>query len=182
MKKLLTFTLLAASIIVAGGLHAQGSPNDTPEQKLHRASPPATATITTDKGVTIKIDYSQPALKGRTMGKDVEPMVGKVWRTGANESTVFTIDKDVMVEGKALPAGKYGLFTLVNGDGTWTIIFNKTWNKWGAFSYKDADDVLRVTVKPGTTSSMMERFTITTDKKGKVSLLWGNTDVDFHVK
>ena len=116
------------------------------------------------------------------MGKDIDPYVGKVWRTGANESTVFAIDKDVTVEGKKLSAGKYGLFTLVNNDGQWTIIFNKTWDKWGAYSYKDAEDILRVTVKPGSSSSFMERFTITADKSGKVSLLWGNTDVDFHVK
>jgi hypothetical protein len=182
MKRLLTFTLIAAFVSFAVGVQAQGSPNDTPEQKLHRASLPATTKVTTDKGVTITIDYSQPALKGRTMGKDVEPMVGKVWRTGANEATSFAIDKDVTIEGQKLPAGKYGLYTLVGADGSWTIIFNKTWKTWGAFSYKQADDVLRVKVKPSTTSSAMEHFTINADKSGKVSLLWGTTDVDFHVK
>src|SRR6516225_6557193 len=118
MKKLLAFAMLAACLTMfAGNVWAQGSPNDTPEQKLHRASPPATASVTTNSGVAIKIDYTQPALKGRTMGKDIDPYVGKVWRTGANESTVFAIDKDVTVEGKKLSAGKYGLFTLVNNDG-----------------------------------------------------------------
>jgi hypothetical protein len=174
MKKLLTFALLASFVTFALQACAQ-------DDKTKRPSPPATTKVTTDKGVTITIDYSQPALKGRTMGKDVEPTPGKVWRTGANEATVFNIDKDVMVEGQKLPAGKYGLFTLV-GDNGWTIIFNKTWKQWGAFTYKDADDQLRVVVKPGTSSTMMERFTITADKSGKVSLLWGNTDVDFHVK
>ena len=174
MKKLLTFALFAAVVTFSLQACAQ-------EDKSKRPSPPATASVTTAKGVTINIDYSQPALKGRTMGKDVEPMAGKVWRTGANEATVFAIDKDVMVEGKKLPAGKYGLFTIA-GDNQWTIIFNKTWKQWGAFTYKEADDALRVTVKPGTSAAFMERFTITADKSGKISLLWGNTKVDFTVQ
>ncbi len=182
MKRLLTFTIIAASLICSGVANAQGGPNDTPEQRLHRASLPATTKVTTSNGTTITIDYSQPGLKGRTMGKDVEPMAGKVWRTGANEATAITFDKDVTIEGQKLPAGKYGLYTLVGSDGSWTIIFNKTWKTWGAFSYKDADDVLRVKVKPGMSSSTMEHFTINADKGGKVSLLWGTTDVDFHVK
>lgn len=174
MKKVLVFALLASFVTFTLQACAQ-------EDKSKRPSPPATTTVTTNKGVTITIDYSQPALKGRIIGKDVEPMAGKVWRTGANEATVFTIDKDVTVEGKMLPAGKYGLFT-ISGDKEWTIIFNKTSKQWGAFNYKQADDALRVTVKPGTSSTPMERFTITADKSGKVSLWWGNFDVDFHVK
>ena len=73
-------------------------------------------------------------------------MDGKVWRTGANEATVFETDKDVTIDGKKLPAGKYGLFTLFNGNDA-TIIFNKTWKQWGAFDYNEADDALRVPAK-----------------------------------
>ncbi len=181
MKKLLTFTLLFLLVTFAAQVHAQGSPGDNAEQRLKRASPPAEVTQTTSKGVTITINYSQPALKGRTMGKDVEPMAGKVWRTGANEATVFEINKDVMIEGQKLPAGKYGLYS-ISGDNQWTIIFNKTWKTWGAFSYKQTDDVLRVMVKPGKSPAFMERMTFTIDKSGKVALMWGNTEVDFHVQ
>jgi len=80
-----------------------------------------------------------------------------------------------------LSAGKYGLFTIA-GENQWTIIFNKTWKQWGAFNYKEADDALRVTVKPGKTATATERFTITAEKSGKVSLLWGNFNVAFDVK
>jgi hypothetical protein len=123
-------------------------------------------------GALVSIDYSQPAVKGRTIGKDLEPMEGKVWRAGANEATVFAVDKNVKVEGKDLPAGKYALFTLMNGD-EWTIIFNKTWNQWGAFNYKEADDALRVKVKAVKSPKFSERMTYAVDKDGKVSLLWG---------
>ncbi|MBK5272183.1 MAG: DUF2911 domain-containing protein, partial [Bacteroidia bacterium] len=109
-----------------------------------------------------------------------EPMAGKVWRTGANEATVFEVDKNIKVEGKDLSAGKYGLFTIMNGD-TWTIIFNKTWNQWGAFNYKEADDALRVNVKGGKAKNFAERMTLSMTKDGKVSLMWGDKQVDFKI-
>jgi hypothetical protein len=127
----------------------------------------------------ITIDYSQPSVKGREIGKDIAPY-GKVWRTGANEATVFEVSKDVMVEGKALPAGKYGLYS-IPGKEEWVIIFNKTWKQWGT-NYTEADDALRVNVKPGKAPAFTERMTFNVDKSGKVSLLWGNEEVDFSVQ
>ena len=145
------------------------------------ASPPAKASETTDNGVTISINYSQPSVRGRTIGTNLEPIDGKVWRTGANRATIFEVSKDVKVEGQALAAGKYGLFTLVNGD-EWTIIFNKTWDQLGAFDYDKADDVLRVKVKVGKASPFAEKMTFTISKAGRVSLVWGDRQVDFTVK
>ncbi len=107
-------------------------------------------------------------------------MPGQVWRTGANEATVFETDKDVMIEGKKLAAGKYALFTIMNGV-DWTIIFNKVWDTWGAFDYEKnkAQDALQVQVKSSKSPSFMERTTFTIAKSGKVSLLWGDIEVDF---
>jgi hypothetical protein len=151
-------------------------------QEKKRPSPPATVSEKIKSGATITIKYSQPSVKGRTIGKDLEPLPGKVWRTGANEATVFETDKDITVEGKKLPAGKYGLFSL-SGDKEWTIIFNKTSEQWGAFKYDEAQDILRVkTSSVGKAPSFAETFTITIGKDGKVSLLWGNTKTDFTVK
>jgi len=171
--KSLILLLIASSVMLSAS--AQGGNKST------RPSPPALAKETLASGTVVSIDYSQPSVKGRTIGKDLEPMNGKVWRTGANEATVFEVNKNVKVEGKQLPAGKYGLFTIA-GDDEWTIIFNKTWNQWGAFNYKVADDVLRVKVKPGKTKEFAEKMTFTISKKGKVSLMWGNLQVDFKVE
>lgn len=146
-----------------------------------KPSPAATATETLNNGTTVTIAYSQPALKGRTMGKDVEPMDGKVWRAGANEATVFEVNKNVTVNGTPLAAGKYGFFVLVN-DGSWTLIFNKTWKQWGAFKYNEAEDALRVKVKPGKTATPMERLTYLVDKSGKVSLTWGDVQASFTIQ
>lgn len=149
-------------------------------QKVNTQSPVAKVSGTTASGTTINIRYNQPSVRGRSIGKDLEPLPGKVWRTGADSATAFEISKDVKVEGKSLPAGKYGLFTIANGD-DWTIIFNKTWKQWGAFTYKETDDVLRVNVKAGKTATFAEKFTITV-KDGKVNLVWGNSDVSFKVE
>ena len=145
-----------------------------------RPSPAATAKETLNSGTTVSINYSQPSVKGRTIGADLEPMEGKVWRTGANEATVFETDKDIKIEGQNLPAGKYGLFTIMNGN-EWTIIFNKTWKQWGAFGYKEADDALRVKVNAGKTASFSEKMTFEINKEGKISLSWGDIQVDFMV-
>jgi len=173
MKKILSIACLSGILLM--NLNAQAQ-----EDKTKRPSPPATASATTSKGVTIKIDYSQPSVKGREIGKDVEPMKGKVWRTGANEATVFEVNKDVTIGGKSLKAGKYGLFSVWNGD-TWTVIFNKTWNQWGAFNYKDADDALRVDVKNMAPPKPAEKMTFVVDNSGKVALAWGNVGFDFTV-
>ena len=170
MKQVLFSAVLFLSLVANGQ-----------EDKSKRPSPPATVKETTKSGVTISIDYSQPSVKGRTIGKDLEPMEGKVWRAGANEATVFEVNKDVKVEDKTLPAGKYGFFTIVNGN-EWTIIFSKTWKQWGAFSYKEADDALRVKVKGGKTKAFAEKLTYTVTKDGKVSLMWGDKQVEFKVK
>lgn len=151
------------------------------EDKSKRPSPPVMANETISSGANISINYGQPSVKGRTIGKDLEPMAGKVWRAGANEATVFETDKAVTIEGKTLPAGKYAFFTVDNGS-DWTLIFNKTSNQWGAYDYKEADDALRVTVKPEKAKSFSEKLTYTVDKSGEVSLLWGDKDVSFNVK
>ncbi len=169
------FPIVLATALMVTAITACGQ-----EDKSKRPSPPATASEKIASGATVTIDYSKPSVKGRTIGKDLEPMDGKVWRTGANEATVFAVDKDVKVEGKPLAAGKYGLFT-ISGPDEWTIIFNKTWKQWGAFTYKEGDDVLRVKVKPGKAPSFAEQFKINVDKSGKVSLLWGDKQVDFNV-
>lgn len=170
----------AASIFLAiclfAGLHSHAQ-----QDKSKRPSPPALVTQEINSGAVISIDYSQPSVKGRTIGKDLEPKDGEVWRTGANEATVFETSKDITINGQTLPAGKYGLFT-ISGPSEWTIIFNKTWKQWGAFSYKKEDDALRVTTPAGKSAAFAEKMTFTIDKSGLVTLLWGDIKVSFTVQ
>lgn len=129
-------------------------------------------------GSTITINYGSPSVRGRKVFGELEPF-GKVWRAGANEATVFTTSKDIMIEGKKLPAGTYGFFAIPT-ETTWTIIFNKVAKQWGAFKYDESQDALRVTVKP-VASAMNERLVYKINGKG-FSLNWDKLSVPVSVK
>jgi hypothetical protein len=172
MKKI--FALAMFVLGIAGTLTVSAQSGD----KSKRPSPPAEVTATLASGATIRINYSQPSVKGRTIGKDLEPMDGQVWRTGANEATVFETSKDIKINGQKLPAGKYGLFTIA-GDKEWILIFNKTWDQWGAYDYKEADDVMRVSVKASKPAAFAEKMTFTIDKSGTIVLNWGDRSISF---
>jgi hypothetical protein len=176
MKKLFFYFLIISSSITAFNASAQKAPED----KSKRPSPPDSAFTTTRSGVDIKITYGSPSVKGRAIGGNEIATYGKVWRSGANEATVFAIDKAVKIEGKLLPAGKYSLYS-IPGEKKWIIIFNKTWNQWGT-KYSQADDALRVTVKTGVASEFYERLKYEVKRSGKVSFMWGDVKVGFKVK
>ncbi|WP_285054605.1 DUF2911 domain-containing protein [Pedobacter ginsengisoli] len=177
MKKIFVLSLIV-TLFTAVTVSAQDKPK---EDKSKRPSPPATAKGTTKSGTAITIDYSSPSVKGRTVGKEIAPFDGKVWRTGANEATTFEVNKDVTINGKALPAGKYSLHS-IPGAQDWVWIFNKTANQWGSYEYKEADDALRVPVKTGKAKTFVEKMTFTIDKSGKVVLDWGDVSASFTVK
>lgn len=171
MKRIFLSTLLL-TLFSATSIYAQ-------QDKSKRASPPAVVTETTASGVTITIDYSQPSVKGRTIGNEIAKF-GEVWRTGANEATAFEINKDATIDGKPLAAGKYGLYS-IPGEKEWTIIFNKKWKQWGT-NYSQGDDALRIKVTPKKSKEFTEKMTFAINKDGKVSLLWADTKVGFSVK
>ncbi len=174
MKKMQSLSFLLICLFINYTVLAQSD-------KSKRPSPPALVKQTLVSGATISIDYSQPSVKGRIIGKNLEPKDGEVWRTGANEATVFETNKPIKVEGKDLAAGKYGLFSIAGKD-NWVVIFNKTWDQWGASDYKADDDALRINVKPQKAESFAERMTFTIDKNGLVTLSWGDIKVSFIVQ
>jgi hypothetical protein len=149
------------------------------QPKKPRPSPPDTVKATLSSGAAVEVAYSQPSVKGRTIGTDIAPY-GKWWRTGANEVTTVEFSKDVKVEGKALAAGKYALYT-IPGEKEWVIMFNKDIKNWGT-KYEEANDVLRVTVKPGKAPQFMEQLKFMVDPAGKISFAWGDKLVAFKVK
>jgi Protein of unknown function (DUF2911) len=98
-------------------------------------------------GAKVAIDYGAPSVRDRVVWGGLEDY-GKVWRAGANENTTISFDKDVRINGKKVPAGKYGFFIIPNKDGDWVLILNKRNADWGAFKYNQKEDVLRVNVTP----------------------------------
>ncbi len=147
------------------------------EANATKPSPPATASGKIGQA-NIAINYSSPAVKGRKVWGELVPY-GKVWRAGANDATTFATDQEVMVEGKALPAGTYSLYA-IPGEEEWTMIFNKTAKQWGT-QYKEDQDALRVTVKPKKAASMNERLAYEVTDNGFV-LRWENMEVPVSVK
>ncbi|MDN3690597.1 DUF2911 domain-containing protein [Cyclobacterium jeungdonense] len=132
-----------------------------------RASPPKTAEGTIN-GAKITVNYSSPGVKGREIfGGLVE--LGKVWRAGANEATIFETSKDIKVEGETLPAGKYSFF-IIPGEDNSTFIFNKQTGQWGT-QYDESQDALRVSVPSGETQSLVENLTYEIQDDGMV-VMW----------
>lgn len=130
----------------------------------------------TAEGKDVKISYGQPSKKGRVIFGELVPF-GQVWRTGANEATEITFAKDSKLGGEAIKAGTYSLFT-IPGESEWTIILNPTLKQWGSFGYdkiKDKD-VLKVKVKPGKTSGVVEKFTIRFEGSNLI-MEWDTTQV-----
>jgi len=144
-----------------------------------------TQTIIQDFGLgKITLTYSRPNVKGRKIFGGLQPY-GEVWRTGANTATTIEFSEDVIIEGNKVPAGKYGLFT-IPGENEWTIILNKTWKQWGAYSYKQSDDLLRFTVKAKDMGESMETFTMqfinATTKSADLIMVWDKTFVLTHLQ
>lgn len=106
----------------------------------------------------ITIEYSRPGVKGRKIWGELVPYGMNPgneysenrpypWRAGADENTTIAFNKDILVEGKPLPAGKYGIH-MIPGEKEWVIIFSKNHSAWGSFEYQEEEDALRVTVTP----------------------------------
>lgn len=157
---------------------------------------------TTDLSIT----YSRPAVKGRVVWgewptavagegtldngnarpKDA-PLVpnGHVWRAGANEATLFSVNDDVLINGQPLAAGKYSLH-MIPGKEEWTVIFNKDEGQWGSFSYDAKKDALRVKTKPQwvTDSKELLYYNVdnVSDNAGTVYMRWEKIKVPFTVE
>ena len=158
----------------------------------------------------ISITYSRPGVKGRKIWGDPLPEqtakvkgeatldnqnerpkdavivpYGHMWRTGANEATMFEVNSDVLINGQKLAAGSYSLHTIPNKD-EWTIIFNGTSNQWGSFNYDPAKDTLRVKAKPQMVAESQEWLAFTIDPvaedAAQVNIRWEKVSVPFTVK
>ena len=141
------------------------------------------AEVTQRIGVTtITIKYSRPLVNERKIWGGLVPY-GKVWRTGANTNTTISFSDPVIIQGKPLERGTYGLHTIPN-DGEWTIIFSKNSTSWGSFTYDQAEDALRVNVKPKPAdvhNALTFEFDDLQPNRATVALKWEKIEVPFTV-
>lgn len=172
--KLLTTALLLAGSSFLASAQTLKVPAPSPAQTIKQAF--ALGEIT--------IDYSRPAVKGRTVFGDLVPY-GKIWRTGANGSTKITFTDDVKVEGYKLPAGTYAIYS-VPGKNSWDIMFYKDLTLNGNVAdYKQENEVILVKVKPTALINRVESFTINiADVKPSsavIEIMWDKTRVPLKV-
>lgn len=171
--------ILAAvlSLLFAASLcQAQSAVLNIPRQSQH-------SVLTQRIGITdITINYHRPLVNGRKIWGDLVPY-GQVWRAGANENTTIAFSDPVTIEGQPLDKGVYGLH-MIPGENEWTVIFSRNSTSWGSFTYKQAEDALRVTVKPQT-ADMHNALTYDFDKltptSAVVELAWEKVAVPFKV-
>jgi hypothetical protein len=131
----------------------------------------------------VEVTYSRPGVKGRKIFGDIVAY-GEMWRTGANDVTLFSVADDVSINGSPLAAGKYALLT-IPGEKEWTVIFSKDNEMGGVADYVEANDALRTRVRPRLLSETAETFTISfsdfKDEGATMTLFWENTAIDLSI-
>ncbi|WP_414661414.1 DUF2911 domain-containing protein [Horticoccus sp. 23ND18S-11] len=131
-------------------------------------------------GVTdIEVSYARPSMKGRKIFGGLVPL-GQIWRTGANTATKVTFSTPVKLNGVAVPAGTYELFTIPNA-AEWTIILHKNMSQWGSYAYDAKNDVARATAKPVALPTAVESLAIgfndLRDTSATMYIAWEKTRV-----
>ena len=147
---------------------------------------PHTETMAMVGDAHIHIDYSSPGVRGRII---FGGLVGydNVWQAGAHQATWIETNKDLIINGKTLPAGKYGFFTIPSKE-DWTVMINRNWDQHGKDEYDQNDDVIRFTVTPVISENITEhleyKVTKTDNTKGSISLAWEKVTlhIPFEVK
>jgi Protein of unknown function (DUF2911) len=136
-----------------------------------------------DIPVMVRVTYSRPAKKNREIFGKLIPFK-EVWRTGANESVEIKFYQNVTIKGKPVKAGTYSLFTIPDSS-EWTIIINSDLDFWGAYSYNQAHDILRVNVPVKKSEEVIENFSIKfrkgNEKEAIMMLGWDTTIIEVPV-
>jgi len=132
----------------------------------------------------IHIDYSSPGVRDRIVFGGLVGY-GNVWQAGAHMATWIETNKDLMIDGKTLPAGKYGFFTIPSKE-DWTVMFNKNWEQHGKDEYDQKDDVLTFKVSPDLSENIQEHLEYkvnkTNDTEGTISMSWEKVTISFPFK
>lgn len=154
-------------------------PTSKPPKKILS---PHTSTMAMIDDAHIHIDYSSPGVRDRIIFGGLLAY-DQVWQAGAHNATWLETNKDLIIGGNVLPAGKYGFFTIPSKD-EWTLIFNSNWDQHGKDEYDQKDDVLRFKIKPRILNETIEHLEYKVDKindkEGTISLAWEKVFISFN--
>jgi hypothetical protein len=178
MRKFLIFSVVGV-VIITGLVLAVGYI----QHKNKKSFSPEEEVFYSDGDLKLRIFYNRPYKKNREIFGSLVPF-GKVWRTGANEATIFETNKTITIEGKKLNPGTYSFWTVPDTT-TWMAIFNSESGQWGVNHKGEANrnpalDVLSVPVHAVKQERVFEQFTIAFEKVGEEAemvLMWDNTVV-----
>jgi Protein of unknown function (DUF2911) len=192
MKKL--FLIMFVSTLVIGCKNdQQKSTNDealqeetTKEKEVEKTKKkvlsPHTSTMAMVGDAHIHIDYSSPGVRNRIVFGGLVAY-DSIWQAGAHMATWLETNKDLIIAGNRLQAGKYAFFVIPSQD-EWTLIFNKNWEQHGKDEYDEKDDVIRFTVIPQISEEITEHLEYKVDQtdtaEGKISFSWEMVNVSFH--
>ena len=176
-KQAAVAVLMALAVLGAAGAYAQSAVLKLPDISQH-------ARVTQRIGLTdITIDYSRPAVRGRKIVGGVLAY-GDVWRAGANFNTTIELGDAATIEGQPLAKGVYGLH-MIPGQSSWTVIFSRNSTSWGSFTYDQAEDAVRVTVKPRAIDPqevLSYDFSELTPRSAVVRMRWERVEVPFRIE
>lgn len=128
-------------------------------------SSPKRVAMETIGNTHIHIEYGSPGVKGRMIWGGLVAY-DQVWATGAHNATTVDFSTAVTIGGKKVAKGKYALFT-IPGKEEWIIIINSRSKQHLADEYNQAEDIVRVKVKPVKKDKMVQRLTYRVEKNGK---------------
>jgi hypothetical protein len=157
----------------------------TNAQTLKTPSVSTSQTVKQEFGLgSIELSYSRPNAKGRTIFGDLVPW-GAVWRTGANSATTLNFSDEVIIGGKKIPAGKYGLLS-IPGQSEWTIIITKQLDVTSPSAYKQEMDVVRVNIPSVSMPFPVETFMILFERvksnELEMMIIWETTMISVPIK
>ena len=127
------------------------------------------------EGARVEVDYSRPARRGRAIFGNVVPL-GQVWRAGADAATQLTLDRDIVVQGQRIPAGRYSVW-IVPGAASDTLLLNTQTGQWGT-QHDAAQDRFRLALRRGRLSESLERYIIRIESSaggGVLHFEWDDT-------
>ncbi len=190
IKKIATISFISLFVLIACKNNQNNEKVNSPDSHENhkektevkkKALSPHTSAMTMIGDAHIHIDYSSPGVRGRII---FGGLVGydSVWQAGAHMATWIETNKDLIINGEALKAGKYGFFVIPSRT-EWTIIFNKNWEQHGKDEYDEKENVIRFMVQPEISDKIVEHLNYKINKisntEGTITLAWEKASVTF---
>jgi hypothetical protein len=169
------------ALIVAGLATATLLAQTTTPVHPGKAGSPHVRTDWTLDGATVSIEYGRPFVKGRTLGKDLEPTPGTIWRLGADEPTTLKTDKPLEIGTTKVAAGSYSLWVMTDQSGGWKLVVSRKVPSWGTMYPGAAADLARIDMKTEKLPKPADQLTLSIES-GQLRVDWASVRASVPIK